>query len=210
MTAQTPTYGLTYTTGTDQLCDGADILIQLEDDFAAALLTVGADVDRLTVIPYAMVSAYNVAENGGIFDGSLNNPVYNIVYDAVEADTANMVDLGTAPDAIFWNPTTNQTGIWMSGFSSAYASGHVTYNITHTIDENNSATSTTARINNSFLAAATPQQNTVGVNGLYAITSTASPASMIAQFNPTFDGTAGAHIEAQQPHMWMFWMRDPA
>jgi hypothetical protein len=192
VTAQTPTYGLTYTTGTDLLCDGADILAQLEDDFAAALLTIEADVDRLTVIPYALVSAYN------------------IIYDAVEADTANMVDLGTAADAIFWNPTTNQTGVWMNGFTTAYASGHITYTITRNIDENNSVTQTTARIDGSFMALGTPQQNTVGVNGLYAITSTATPASMVAQMNPTYDGTAGGHLQAQQPHMWMFWMRDPA
>jgi hypothetical protein len=210
VTAQTPTYGLTYTTGTDLLCDGADILTQLEDDFAAALLTIEADVDRLTVIPYALVSAYNVANNGGTFDGSLTNPTYNIIYDAVEADTANMVDLGTAADAIFWNPTTNQTGVWMNGFTTAYASGHITYTITRNIDENNSVTQTTARIDGSFMALGTPQQNTVGVNGLYAITSTATPASMVAQMNPTYDGTAGGHLQAQQPHMWMFWMRDPA
>jgi len=209
MTATTPTYGLTYTTGTDQLCDGADILAQLEEDFAAALDTIAADVDRLTVVPYAMVSAYNVAENGGIFDGTLINPTYTIIYDAVEADTANMVDLGTAPDTILWNPTTNQTGIWMNGFATAYASGHVTFNITRTIDENNNLTQTTLRIDNSFLAAATPSQNVVSVNGLYPLTST-SPAAMVAQFIPNFDGTTGAHIEAQQPHMWMFWMRDPA
>jgi len=210
MTAQTATWDLTYTTGTDQLCDGADILAQMEDDIAAALLTIGADVDRLTVIPYAMVSAYNVAENGGIFDGSLNNPTYNIVYDAVEADTANMVDLGTAPDTIFWNPTTNIDGIWMNGFATTYASGHLTFTSTRTIDENNGATQTTARLGNSFLALGTPQQNQVSVNGLYSITSTTVPAAMVAQMSPTFDGTAGAHIEAQQPHMWMFWMRDPA
>jgi hypothetical protein len=209
VTAQTPTYHLTYTTGTDRLCDGADILAQLEDDFAAALETVAADVDRLTVIPYAMVSAYNVVENGGIFDGSLTNPVYNVRYDAVEADTANMVDLGTAPDTIFWNPTTNETGVYMNGFATAYGSNHVTFNITRTIDEIGAASLTTARINFSFLAAATPIQNQVSVNGLYVLTSTVNPAAMVAQLNPTFDGVAGAHIEATQPHMWMFWMRDP-
>jgi hypothetical protein len=210
MTATTPTYGLTYTTGTDQLCDGADILAQLEEDFASALDTIAADVDRLTVIPYAIVSAYNIVENGGIFDGVLNNPTYNIQYDAVEADTANMVDLGTAPDTIFWNPSTNINGVWMNGFASQYTSNHVTFNISRTIDENNGATQTTARINNDFLAAATPQRNNLSLNGLYAILSTTNPAAMVAQFNPTFDGTAGAHIEAVQPHMWFFWMRDPA
>lgn len=210
MTAQTPTYGLTYTTGTDLLCDGADILAQLEEDFADALEVIAADVDRLTVVPYAIVSAYNIAENGGIFDGSLNNPTYTITYDAVEADTANMVDLGTAPDTIFWDPNTNTTGVWMNGFASGYGSGHVTFNIARVIDENNGATQTTARINNNFLAAATPRGNILSLNGLYAITSTANSAPMVTQFNPTFDGTAGAHIEASQPHMWMFWMRDPA
>lgn len=210
MTAQTPTYHLTYTTGTDRLCDGADILAQLEDDFAAALAVIAADVDRLTVIPYAIVSAYNVVENGGVFDGSLNNPTYTVAYDAVEADTANMVDLGTAPDAIFWNPSTNFDGVWMSGFATAYTSGHVNYEVTRVIDENNAATQTTARINNNFVAAATPRGGIVSLNGLYAILSATSSAAMVTQLNPTYDGTAGAHIEAVQPHMWMFWMRDPA
>jgi hypothetical protein len=210
MTATTPTYHLTYTTGTDQLCDGADILAQLELDYAAAYDTVSADVDRLTVIPYAIVSAYNVTENGGIFDGSLNNPTYTVRYDAVEADTANMVDLGTAPDTIFWNPDTNQTGIWMAGFGTTYLSGHVTFNISRVIDENNSATQTTARINNSFMAAATPQANILSLNGLYSLATSTTPAAMVTQLNPTFDGTAGAHIEAAQPHMWFFWMRDPS
>lgn len=210
MTAQTATYHLTYTTSTDRLCDGADILAQLEADFASALDTVGADVDRLTVVPYAIISAYNVIENGGIFDGSLTNPTYTVRFDAVEADTANMVDLGTAPDTIFWNPANNQSGIWMNGFTTAYASGHVTYNVTRTIDENNGSSQTTLRINNSFLAAATPQQNIVSVNGLYPLTSATVSAAMVTQLMPTFDGTVGAHIEAQQPHMWIFWMRDPA
>ncbi len=209
MTAQTPTYHLTYTTGTDQLCDGADILLQLESDFATALAGIAADVDRLTVIPYAMVSGNNVVENGGIFDGSLTNPTYTIRYDAVDADTANMVDLGGAPDTIFWNPTTNALGVYMNGFASQYASGHLTFEITRVIDEVNAATQTTARINDNFVALGTPQQNQVSVNGLYAITSTANPAAMVTQLIPTYDGTAGAHIEAQQPHMWMFWMRDP-
>lgn len=209
MTAQTPTYHLTYTTGTDRLCDGEAILEQLEEDFATALATIAADVDRLTVIPYAMVSAYNIIENGGIFDGTIVNPTYNIRFDAVEADTDNMVDLGGAPDTIFWNPANNSTGVWMAGFATTYSSNHVTYELTQVIDENNSATLTNARIGLDFLAAATPQRNVVSLNGLYAILSTTRPAAMVSQFNPTYDGVAGAHIEAIQPHMWFFWMRDP-
>lgn len=209
MTAKTPVYGLTYTTGTDRLCDGADILEQLESDFAAAFATVGADVDRLTVLPYAMVSAYNIAENGGVYDGNIN-PFLNVRYDAVEADTAGMVDLGTAPDTIFWNPATNQAGVWMAGFGTAYASGHVSWTLTRILDENNDFTQTSQRIGQPFLAAATPDQNTITVNGLYSIPATSASAAMVTQLIPNFDGTAGAHIEAQQPHMWMFWMRDPA
>lgn len=210
MTAQTPTYHLTYTTGTDQLCDGADILSQLEENFATAFAIVEADVDRLTVVPYAMVSGYNVVENGGIFDGTNLGPIYNVRYDAVEADTANMIDLGTAPDAIFWNPTTNQQGIWMNGFASAYGSNHLTNEFTRIIDENNVFTQTTLRVGDMTQAAATPNQNVVSLNGLYSLATATSAASMVTQLIPLYDGVAGGHIEATQPHMWMFWMRDPA
>jgi hypothetical protein len=210
MTAVTPTYGLTYTTGTDQLCDGADILAQLEQDVADALDTISADVSRLTVIPYAIVSGYNVVENGIVYDGSLVQPTVNIRYDAVEADTANMVDLGTAPDTVFWNPNTNTTGVWMAGFGTSYVSNHLTYNYGRIIDENNDNTQTTARIGDAMLAAATPQTNTFTLNGLYALLSTTSSAALVTQFLPLFDGTAGGHVEAVQPHMWVFWMRDPA
>jgi hypothetical protein len=210
MTAVTPIYGLTYTTGTDQLCDGADILAQLEVDVADALVTIGADVDRLTVLPYAIVSGYNVVENGIIYDGVLINPAVNIRYDAVEADTANMVDLGTAPDTIFWNPATNPRGVWMFGFGTNYVSNHITFTILQLIDENNGATQTNARIGDTMLAAATPQSNKFTANGLYALSSTTTSAVMVTQISPNFDGVAGGHIEATQPHMWFFWMRDLA
>lgn len=210
MTAQTPVYHLTYTTGTDRLCDGAAILDQLEADYATAFATVEADVDRLTVLPYAIVSAYNVVENGGVFNGVDTTEIFDIRYDAVEADTANMVDLGTAPSIIFWNPATNTKGVWMAGFSSQYLSGQVTDNFTRLIDENNALSQTNFRIGDQFLPPATPLANITNVNGLYSLATATISAAMATQFVTQFTGVAGGHIEASQPHMWMFWMRDPA
>lgn len=209
MTAQTPIYHLTYTTGTDRLCDGDAILEELETDYATAFATIAADVDRLTVVNFAMVSANNIAENGGFYNGNLD-PIYEIQYDSVDADTSAMVDLGTAPQTIFWNPTTNRTGVWMAGFGTVYTGNHLTYSIIRVIDDNNSFTQTTLKIGDQQLAAGTPEANTVSVNGLYSLTSASASAAMVAQLIPNYDGTTGGHAEATSPHMWMIWMRDPA
>jgi hypothetical protein len=90
MTAATATWAIPYATGTDPLCDGAEITQAMAERVDAILGAFDDDLEFLHNIPAARVElsvAATQAETAGC-----TSP-FGVFWDTVDYDTANMVNL---------------------------------------------------------------------------------------------------------------------
>jgi hypothetical protein len=97
VTATTPTWAIPYATGTDRLCDGADITAQMALRVDAILQNFADDIAFLANIPCAgveLAANVNVPTVGGS-----TSPV-GVPWDLVNYDTDNMVNLPVDPAII--------------------------------------------------------------------------------------------------------------
>ena len=97
MTATTPTWAIPYATGTDRLCDGADITAQMALRVDAILEAFALDIAFLANIPCAGVQASNTISIPTV--GGSTSP-HGVPWDTVNYDTDNMVNLPVDPTII--------------------------------------------------------------------------------------------------------------
>jgi hypothetical protein len=90
MTATTATWAIPYATGTDRLCDGADITAQMALRVDAILENFAEDILFLSNIPCAAVRASTTIAMVTI--GGSTSP-HGVPWNTVDYDTDNMVNL---------------------------------------------------------------------------------------------------------------------
>ena len=97
MTATTATWAIPYATGTDRLCDGADITAQMALRVDAILEQFAEDIQFLANIPCAaarVTTTVTVATIGG------STSPHGVPWAQVDYDTDNMVNLPVDPTII--------------------------------------------------------------------------------------------------------------
>lgn len=96
MSGTTPTWGLTYTTGSDALCDYGPVYIAA---LAAELETIfagfNATLSRLLVLPYASVTASVAAHSAQL---GTSTPI--LAFDTVNEDNYGWTNLAISPGVI--------------------------------------------------------------------------------------------------------------
>lgn len=208
MTAQTPTYHLTYAQSTDPLCDGAEITQQLAEDIEAALAGVAADIDRLTVVPYVVV-ATTVSAPTWTFPMSVGSIPWRLPWDTVLADTDNFADFpsGGTP-TMDWSATQNPTGVYLGGFGLAnYTSSGMNWFSSQFLDL---VTVVLVNIANNTEAATTTLPGQLNEQGLVALSGSSTNTQFTGQLGVTFAGVSTDNITGTTNGTfgWFIWMRD--
>lgn len=111
MSGTTPTWGLTYTTGGDALCDYGPVYISaLAAELEAIFTNFNTTLNRLLAVPYTSISASTPGHATAI--GS-NIPA--VTFDTVNADNYSWTNLAVAPSIISpASPTANGSYIMMA------------------------------------------------------------------------------------------------